>query len=118
MVSCLPLSDFYLAKAYPFLYARKYRYFFLKTHVIESIQIFYGTLGFHFVMIVALALAIVGSYRTNARCDQFKDPESKLGIFATQPWPQTCLIQSGAVVSDFSDLSKFDTKTMTLMPTR
>ena len=68
------------------------------------------------MLILALALAIVGGYRTNAKCDKFAF-QSNLGIFATQPWPQTCLVQSGAPVSAFADLSTFDPASMTLRAT-
>ena len=62
----------------------------------------------------ALALAIEGVYRTDAKGDKFAF-QSNLGNFATQPWPQTCLVQLGAPV--FANLSTFNPASMTLRAT-
>jgi hypothetical protein len=77
-------NDIYLAHAYPFLYARKLRYAFAN-HLWERFLVFYGMWGMHLVMLIIIAIAIVGGYRTVAQCDRFaQDSEAWLGVFAKQ----------------------------------
>jgi hypothetical protein len=77
-------NDFYLAHAYPFLYARKLRYAFAN-HFWERFLIFYGMWGMHLVVLVIVAIAIVGGYRTVAQCHRFAPKgDAWLGVFAKQ----------------------------------
>ena len=95
-------NDLYLAKAYPFLYARKMRYAYSsRAHLWERFLIFYGKSGLHYFFLVAISLLIVGGYRTLARCDRFSPSGS---VFGTQPWPSTCLVNVGPSASRFADL--------------
>jgi hypothetical protein len=77
-------NDVYLAHAYPFLYARKLRYAFAN-HFWERFLIAYGMWGMHLVVLVVVAIAIVGGYRTVAQCHRFAPKgDAWLGNFAKQ----------------------------------
>jgi hypothetical protein len=97
-------NDLYLARAYPFLYARKLRYA-LASHVWEWFLIFYGSSGLHYVVLLGLTLIIVGGYRSLARCERFAPSDSIAGIFSAQPWPSTCLLGVGPTTDKFSRLN-------------
>ena len=54
-------------------------------------------------MLLALALSIVGAYRTAARCDRYSSSPS---IWSTQEWPSTCVmnVSSKPAAAQFKDL--------------
>ena len=139
----------------------------------ETIQVIYAYFALHYFLVLAMALAIVGGYRRVAQCGRFSEQkDSMLGVFSTQPWPQSCLmhvspappgsfqtcparrfelahagfeaealslspslslclsvrplslslpmstaVQVGPTTGSFSNLSKFEPNSMTLMPT-
>ena len=97
-------NDLYLARAYPFLYARKLRYA-LAGHAWERFLVAYGANGLHYLVLVGLTVVIVGGYRSLARCERFAPPGSSFGIFGAQPWPSTCLLGVGPTADRFSLLN-------------
>jgi hypothetical protein len=76
-------SDMCFSKQYPFLYARKYRYFF-QQHIFEGIIWAYGSVGFHIVLLGAASVAIVGGFRSAHQCG------GSNGAFSFYTWPNTC----------------------------
>jgi hypothetical protein len=94
-------NDLYLARAYPFLYSRKLTYI-LNSHWWERILIAYGKYGAHYIVLSLVSVAIVGGYRSLARCDRFSHSSS---VFGQQPWPDTCLLNVGPRTSNFSLLN-------------
>jgi hypothetical protein len=97
-------NDLYLARAYPFLYARKLRYV-LAGHLWERFLVFYGSFGLHYPVLVCISVIIVGGYRSLARCERFAPQGSSFGIFGAQPWPSTCLLGVGQMADKFSLLN-------------
>jgi hypothetical protein len=94
-------NDLYLARAYPFLYARKLRYA-LSRHWWETFLFHYGSLGLHLVVLVCLSLLIVGGYRSLAQCNRFAAGGS---VFGNQPWPNLCVMSVGSPAADFWSLN-------------
>jgi hypothetical protein len=76
-------SDMCFSKQYPFLYARKYRYFF-QQHIFEGIIWAYGSVGFHIALLGATSVAIVGGFRAAHQCG------GSQGAFSFYTWPNTC----------------------------
>jgi hypothetical protein len=91
-------NDLYLARAYPFLYARKIRYA-AKSHAWERFLIAYGGTGVHYVVLFAMSLAIILGYRHLAQCSRFGG-----SVFARPEWPNTCLLNVGQRAGNFSAL--------------
>jgi hypothetical protein len=86
-------NDFYMAKQYPFLYARKFESYF-RTHFVEALVHFYSTTGLHFVILAAVSVAIVGGYRTIGQCHRFsRNGPDGASVWDTQKWPNTCMMQ-------------------------
>ena len=75
--------DHLFCRYYPFLYARKYRYFF-QQHLFEGVVWAYGSRGIHIVLLTAASLALVGGFRHAHGCD---GPQ---GAFSFSSWPNTC----------------------------
>ncbi len=97
-------NDIYLARAYPFLYARKIQYA-VKSHAWERFLMFYGGTGLHYVVLVAMSLTIILGYRHLAQCGRFGNGS----IFAMSEWPKTCLINVGQRVANYSSLRNTST---------
>jgi hypothetical protein len=97
-------NDLYLARAYPFLYARKLRYA-LAGHLWERFLVFYGSVGLHYLVLVCITVIIVAGYRSLAHCERFAPQGSSYGIFGAQPWPSTCLLGVGQTADKFSLLN-------------
>ena len=76
-------SDPCFCEQYPFLYARKYRYFF-QQHLFEWVIWAYGARAFHVVVLGAASLAIVGGFRTAHGCTGAQ------GALSFYSWPNTC----------------------------
>jgi hypothetical protein len=94
-------NDLYLARQYPFFYARKFSTHFTG-HLGEGFLVWYGHLGLHFLLLLALALSIVGAYRAAARCDRYTSSSS---IWSTQEWPSTCVMNvASQPAAKFKDL--------------
>jgi hypothetical protein len=91
-------NDLYLARAYPFLYARKLGYA-ARSHWWEHFLIFYGGTGVHYIVLIAMSLTIILGYRHLAQCSRFGD-----SIFSRAEWPTTCLLNVGRVAGNFSAL--------------
>jgi hypothetical protein len=98
-------NDIYLAKAYPFLYARKIQYA-VKSHAWESFLIFYSGTGLHYIVLIAMSLTIILGYRHLAQCSRFGDGS----VFAKSEWPNTCLLNVGQRASNFSELRNTSTE--------
>ena len=76
-------SDPCFCRQYPFLYARKYRYFF-QQHFFEGLVWAYGSRGFHVLMLGAASIALVGGIRRSQQC------VGQQGPFSFYSWPNTC----------------------------
>jgi hypothetical protein len=104
MSSSEHFNDLYLARAYPFLYARKLRYV-MASHWWEHFHIRYGAMGLHYVVLFLMSLIIILGYRELAQCRRFGGT-----ILASPKWPQTCLINLGQRAANFSALRGGDAK--------
>ncbi len=82
-MSSIKHSDLHFARQYPFLYARKYKYFF-QEHFFEGFIWAYGSWGVHVLVLTAMALAIVGGFRNAHQCS------GSNGAFTQVKWPGTC----------------------------
>ena len=54
-------------RQHPFLFARKWRYFF-NAHLFEGLVWAYGSRGVHLFVLAGAALAIVGGFRSAHAC--------------------------------------------------
>ena len=80
-------ADWFFARQYPFLYARKFRHYFGR-HLLEGVVWAYGRFGMHVLVLVAVAVAIVGGFRQAQQCAQMDGAGG--GTFTFIGWPAIC----------------------------
>ena len=80
-------ADWFFARQYPFLYARKFRHYFAR-HLLGGAVWAYGRFGLHIFLIVGVAVCIVGGFRSVHRCSDMNG--SGGGAFTFISWPVIC----------------------------
>ena len=79
--------DHHFARQYPFLYARKYRFYF-RLHIFQGLMWIYGRFGLHIIFLLAVSVGIVARFRSAQKCGHMEGAENH--TFAFLEWPQIC----------------------------